>query len=460
MSRLWYLVLIGMLFFPGLVSAGDDAVDDNDTVTLEEVVVSVTKTETTEDKIGGNSITVIRAEDIELKKQTSVSEALKSVPGLDIVGNGGPGTTTSVFLRGADSKNTLVLIDGVMFNNTSQANRGANLANLTLDNIERIEVVRGPMSVMYGSNATAGVINIITKSGRRHPSTYAGAEAGAYNTYRVYTGTSGGTRKFDYSLSGARLQSEGYSIANDANENIPHDGNTDEEDGYQNSTVSGKFSFDVTSDFKISAVARYINSESDLDDYAGGYTGDNIGSTWTLDPVTETWVETSVANPDDPTLRKIKSDQFFSKFTIDNGFFDRFFESTFSYQLSRQKDQSYDNYGADTYDYNGEYDELAWQGDLNFNTNTLSFGANYLAERMVSESSGVGRQNVYTLSYWGQDQAFITDNLVLIAGARLDDHEEFGSKATYRLSSSYNISQTGTLLKASYGTGFRAPSLV
>ena len=156
MSRLWYLVLIGMLFFPGLVSAGDDAVDDNDTVTLEEVVVSVTKTETTEDKIGGNSITVIRAEDIELKKQTSVSEALKSVPGLDIVGNGGPGTTTSVFLRGADSKNTLVLIDGVMFNNTSQANRGANLANLTLDNIERIEVVRGPMSVMYGSNATAG----------------------------------------------------------------------------------------------------------------------------------------------------------------------------------------------------------------------------------------------------------------------------------------------------------------
>ena len=100
---------------------------------------------------------------------------------------------------------------------------------------------------------------------------------------------------------GPRLQSEGYSIANDANENIPHDGNTDEEDGYQNSTVSGKFSFDVTSDFKISAVARYINSESDLDDYAGGYTGDNIGSTWTLDPVTETWVETSVANPDDPT---------------------------------------------------------------------------------------------------------------------------------------------------------------
>ncbi len=170
--------------------------------TMAEVVVTATRTETALDKVGGSAVSVVTAADIEAAKQTRVAEALKGIPGIDIVASGGPGSSTTVFIRGGDSKNTLVLVDGIMFNDPSSPNRSADLANLTLDNIERIEVVRGPLSALYGSNATAGVINIITKKGSGQPTAHVGAEYGSYDTWKVFGDASGQLRKVQFFAGG------------------------------------------------------------------------------------------------------------------------------------------------------------------------------------------------------------------------------------------------------------------
>jgi vitamin B12 transporter len=114
------------------------ALAEEPAIKIDNVVVTATRTDSTTDKIGGTSVTVLTKEDIAAQQQTSVKDVLKEVPGLDVVENGGPGTTANIFLRGADAKNTLILVDGVMFNDPSSTDRSANLANLTTDNIERI----------------------------------------------------------------------------------------------------------------------------------------------------------------------------------------------------------------------------------------------------------------------------------------------------------------------------------
>lgn len=441
------LVLSTFLTLPAL-GLSQEETQSASAETLDDIVVTATRIESSVGKIGGISATVINAEDIEAKQQPTVEEVLKGIPGIDIVSNGGPGTQSSVFIRGADSKNTLVLVDGIMFNDPSSPNRNADLGNLTTENIERIEVIRGPSSVLYGSNATAGVINIITKKGQNKPSIYAGGEGGSYNTWKGYGGASGAVDRFNFSLSASYINTDGFSIANDDNDQIPHAGNTSEDDSWNNTTLSGKFGFDITPDFDINAVLRYLNSETDMDDSGPGYAGDRFDG----------WPST--ANPTGAKEQRTENEQFFGKVNLHNYFFDRFFESNFSYQGSDQDRQSYDNDGNKSYDYNGKTQEFSWQGNLNFNEiNLLTFGASYFEEKMKSDSSGINSKDSDTTSFWLQDQIFVGDSLDIVAGLRYDDHDKFGDKTTYRIAPAYTINQTQTLLKASYGTGFRAPSL-
>jgi len=451
MKKLMMAGIIMLLALPGFIWAQEG---QEEVIALEEVVVTATRTEATLEQIGGSSVTVISAEDIEAKQQFTVEEVLKGAPGIDISATGGLGTTTSVFLRGADSKNTLILVDGIMFNDPASTNRGADLANLTVDNIERIEVVKGPLSVLYGSNATAGVINIITKKGRGKPSVYAGLEGGSYNTWKYYGGASGALDKFNFSVTASRVDTDGFSVANDANDRIPHAGNTSEDDGWENTTVSAKLGVDITPEFDINAIVRNLDSEVELDDwnFLGGYSGDRFD--------TDPWTFLPTPNPTGKKERKTTGDQSFGKINVHNHFFDRFFESNLYYQVSNQEREDFDNDGIRTYDHDGQTWELGWQGGLNFNdANILSLGAIHFNETMDSDSSNIHDKEADTTSLWAHDQLFLGENLVLVGGLRHDDHDRFGSETTYRFAPSYTIRQTQTTFKASYGTGFRAPSL-
>jgi vitamin B12 transporter len=303
------------------------------------------------------------------------------------------------------------------------------------------------------------VINIITRKGGRIPEVKTSVEGGSYGTWKTAGHASGATDKLRFAVSGSYLTREGFSIADKDNSQIPQAGNTDEKDGYDNLTLSSNLGIEFNDHFNVSSTLRYVESEVDLDDYEGGYSGDNILSTWTPDPATGNWVNTLVPNPDGPTHKRSESEQLMGRIGIHNRFADSRFESILSWKFNRNDRQAYDNDNLPWYDYKGDTDDFSWQGNIDFDTHVLSLGAGYFNEAMESQSSGMPDTDTHTISYWLQDQLFLGDNLVMIAGARLDDHQSFGRKTTFRIAPAYEIPTTGTRLKASFGTGFRSPSL-
>ena len=177
----------------------------NDAIELPNVVVTATRTETPETEIG-SAITVVTAKDIADKNINNVADALRTVPGLDVVRAGAVGQQTSVFMRGANSNHTLVLVDGVEMNDPSSPTGAFDFAFLQTDNIERIEVVRGAASAAFGSDAIGGVINIITKKGTGKTKLLGVAEGGSYGTWKTGGNISGGTDRVNYSFDASRLE--------------------------------------------------------------------------------------------------------------------------------------------------------------------------------------------------------------------------------------------------------------
>jgi len=157
MARFWFLLFL--ILFPNLSQAAEPAPANS----LPPVVVTATRTEVPLNQLT-TSVTVITAEDIRERQAELVLEVLRDVPGVEVVQTGSMGNTTSVFIRGSESDQVLVLIDGVEVNSTTLG--AYNFANLTTENVERIEVLRGAGGTLYGSQAIGGVINILTKKGQ------------------------------------------------------------------------------------------------------------------------------------------------------------------------------------------------------------------------------------------------------------------------------------------------------
>src|SRR3954469_8043235 len=179
----------------------------NSEVQSEEIVVSATRIETLEEDSPA-TVDVIRSDDLEIKQTHRVADALREVPGVSVVQSGPPGSLTSVFTRGLRSEHTQVLLDGIPVN---QGLQGAfNFGDLTTDNIDRIEIVRGPQSTIYGPRALAGVIQIFTKRGQGEPAGELRLEGGSNETVRGTRSTSGSANQFDYSvgLSGLTTDNE------------------------------------------------------------------------------------------------------------------------------------------------------------------------------------------------------------------------------------------------------------
>jgi len=408
-----------------------------------EVVVSATKTLNRIIDAGGSSVTVITSRDIEHSGQQTVEEVIKGTAGIDVVSTGGLGTNATVFMRGADSRSTLVLIDSVPVNDPSSANRTPDLANLSVDNIERIEVVRGPVSVLYGSNAMAGVINIITKKGSDTTKAYAGAEGGSYGTWKSYAGAKGKVDGLTYSFAASRLKSDGYSVADDRNARIPHAGNTSEKDGYENATFSTSLGYAISEHVNLETVLRYIDSSVRLDDYLwAGYAGDRDD-----------------ANPNGLKDNHTDTHQLTGRVAmkIDT----RPLLSTVYYNFSNQRRDIYGNDSVKTNLDKGNLYEVGWQGDLSVASNhTLTAGLSYQKEHADNETYGYYASTLDR--HAGMSSAFLQDQLSigglrLVSAVRHDDHQTFGDHATWRVAPSFTAGNT--TFKASYGTGFRAPSL-
>src|SRR5688572_19760515 len=176
-----------------------------DTVALKPVVVTATRVAVPADMVAA-AVTVLRGADLAAKGIRTVAQALQTVPGAHVVETGSYGGQTSLFTRGGESDYTKVLVDGVPLN---QPGGAIDLAHLTLDNVDRIEVVRGPMSVLYGSDAMTGVIQIFTRTGQGAPRVSGELRAGTYGSTEGAIDVLGSSPSVTYSARVSRFASDG-----------------------------------------------------------------------------------------------------------------------------------------------------------------------------------------------------------------------------------------------------------
>jgi vitamin B12 transporter len=392
-----------------------------------QTVITPTRTETDTSRVG-SSLTVITREQIEQSGQTSVLEVLRSVPGLHVVQSGPPGGFTSVFMRGGNSQHTKVLLDGIPLNDPSNAGRSFDFSTLTIDNIERIEVLRGPQSTLYGSDAIGGVINIITIRGEGPLGVRASALGGAYGTHREGAAVSGGNCEWHYAFAGSFLDTDGFSSA------AERLGNT-EDDGYRNGTLSGRFGWTPSDLVDVDYVFRYTDAAAEVDDFSF-VTG----------------------LPFDNPRRENLTQQFFQRVELTSVVWDGIIESIVGFNLA-----DYERFDTDAEPFLdplflGQTRKVDWQGNvLLLEDNIFTVGVDYYQEEASTTSIPELAQN--NGSIYIQDQIGLGDRWFTTAGFRWDDHSAAGTADTYRFTTVYQLWETGTAFRGTLGTGFRAPSL-
>ncbi|MDD8015581.1 MAG: TonB-dependent receptor plug domain-containing protein, partial [Acidobacteriota bacterium] len=240
-----------------------------------DVVVTAARIETPAREVA-TSVTVISRSDLEAAQKTTVLEALQDLMGGSVVQSGGLGSAASLMLRGANSEHTLVLLDGVELNDPITPSRSYDLAHLDLDQVERIEVLRGPQSTLFGSDALGGVVNIITRKGEGRPKASLSLSSGSMNTSTGRLGVAGSSGRASYSLGLAAIGSDGISAANSA---LP--GNS-ERDGYKNLSFSSRLGYEPAKNLAVTLTTRYLRTRTDLDNFGGPY-GDDPNSSQRYD---------------------------------------------------------------------------------------------------------------------------------------------------------------------------------
>lgn len=234
-----------------LASAFGGLAHAQDAPTLGETVVTANRTpQALSDLVG--DVSIIDRKTIERSGATGVADVLARLPGIEISRSGGVGNTTSLFIRGAETRFTAVYLDGVRID--SQSTGGAGWEGIPLSQIDRIEVLRGPAAAVYGSDAVGGVIQLFTKRGEEGVSPYAGIGFGSRGLRKIEGGVSGKSGLFDYSFGVAHEESKGYNVQPASKRNVVKDGYTSpDRDGYNSTSGNVKLGFQITPDQRLEA---------------------------------------------------------------------------------------------------------------------------------------------------------------------------------------------------------------
>ena len=415
-------VLLFLILLPGFSQAAEPAPPES----LPPMVVTATRTEVPLNQLT-TSLTVITAEEIRERQAELVLEVLRDVPGVDVVQSGSMGTATSVFIRGSDSDQVLVLIDGVEVNSTTLG--AYNFANLTTENIERIEVLRGAGGTLYGSQAIGGVINIITKRGQGPLEVGVSAQGGNGWTNRQVATLRGGVGKLGYSFSAAHLDSDGFRSVND---------------DYRNLSTSARLDYQVTEDASLKGIFHFIRGD------VGLYNNNNFASV------------------PDPNARQ-NTTQYVTKLEWEQRIFQNW-DYRISGSMFKENDKVSDDVDS-CVSFGFPCDSLTtdrfrpqtitgeFQTNYRFGDwSTTTFGTQY--NRRSARTSGGIDEAVGNIGYYLQQQfQFFDRRLIAIPGIRLDDNQDFGTAWTPSFSAAYLFRETGTKLKGGYAKGFKAPSL-
>jgi len=388
---------------------------------LQEILVTASRIEEPAEETT-SSVTVITSDDIKRSGAKDITDVLRTVPEMNLVQNGGPGKMASVILRGGDSRHVLVLVDGIRVN--SPTTGSFDFSGILLDDIERIEIVKGPQSTVYGSEAMAGVINIITKKARK-TGMELGLEAGSYGTFSPSISLFTNSGRHSLRLTGSYYSTDGISAASSGSER----------DSYENASFSGTLSLKPSERIDLTISTRYSDDRTELDgfDFMTRRAADDPNYVQTGERLLglismrtlfiEPWEQIIKFSQSEEKLRGSDPDTFFNNYTIKT--------------LQR---------------------ELSWQNNLYLHDNyTLTAGIDLRYEDAINEGNFDESRDSH--AFYINNKITLLKELIINAGLRYDHYELTGNRTTYRLGALYNIKPLDARLRVNYGTGFRAPSM-
>lgn len=414
MYRLWWLLVLFFAVSP--VWAEDDSIK------IKEVVISASKIEEPAEETTSRVI-IIPNKTIESKGAQFIGDVLKDVPEINLIQSGGQGKLADVILRGGSPSQVLVMIDGVKVKSTTTGT--FDFSGITADDIERIEIVKGPQSTIYGSEAMAGIIDIITKKGRDKTHADLELEGGSFDTYKTAASFAGASEMLNYRFTASYFSTEGISIAKRG----------DEKDGYKNTSFSTKLGIKPSDIFNLEFTGRYYYDRSELDDY--NYTLRQSADALNFVQNGHHYVVSGKG-------RLYLFDVWEQILTVSN------IKDSLK---TRDTDTSWNNYDIIT-----GMETIDWQNNLYLSGSyTLTAGFENRLEK--GENIGNFSRKIYNNAvYFNNKLSLFEGWLHVDAGIRYDVHETFGNKYTYRIGSVYDIKPADLRILANYGTGFRAPT--
>lgn len=386
------------------------------TQNLDKIVVTANKTEQTPLSVTAN-ISIITAEEIEQKHYQTLGEAVKTLPGITIKKSGGSGQQTSIFLRGASSSDRQVLIlqDGIELSDPSGL--GASIANIQLSNVERIEIIKGPQSGTWGANASAGVINIITKKGGKHASV--NLKTGSFNTKVLSSTLGAGNDKVDFLVHFNQHTTDGFSAIRKYDDSQTQF----ENDAFKQTDVSFKLGLSPVKNHRFETT---VNQTAATADYDSGSNPDDMTSNSVYDSTTR-------------QLQYLYSGQAVStKLFIQDHHIERTLNDA--------------SYGSSQYE--ASIEEYGGQATLDYrSTDQLTVSANSkhyreIAKKRTFYNTGVGVNNTNQL----------TDTLVFTEALRYDEFNRFENATTGKIGLKNHFT-SNVFVGANYGTGYNVPSL-
>lgn len=423
MSKIIIIFTTGLLILASQTVSAQTNSAVTDTLQLDDLIITATKIATSEKESVRPAI-VLSRRDIEASTSSNVAQLLHQQSGVRVNNAfGTPGSNQSLFLQGAGGEYTLILIDGVAINDPSGVGGAIDLRLLTTDTVERIEILKGNQSTLYGSDALAGVINIITKSGAEKPIEVSGSlEYGSFQTLNGSASASGsGGEKFRYSIGAALEESEGISAA------ASPEGESFENDGFNRSSFYGNATISPVAGLQIKPFINYSEFSGDYDD--GAF--QDASNTFEVDMFT-------------PGLKGVYESD---KFAINS-----------VYQVSRTERLFVSAFGENAFE--GVFQNMDTYLTLNPAQGwTFLAGLNWQDGR-IPENSSAGSDEVSTSFTSPYATVLYKDSsgLMFESGVRTNVHSEYGTNTTFNISPAFQFSENVKLF-ASAGTGFKAPTL-
>jgi vitamin B12 transporter len=429
-----------LLCLLAVAAVGSPACADD---TSETIVVTATRTSQPVEKTG-ESVSVITGVELDAQQIVSVTDVLQEMPGLTVVQPGGLGqSATTVSIRGAEAGQTLVLVDGVRINDPSTVDNEALLGDLLVNNIDRIEILRGPQSTLYGSDAIGGVVSIFTRRGGNAPfALRTSAEGGSFDTYRLNAAANGSVADVEYGAAANFLSSDGISAADSRNGNS-------ETDPYRNVGLTENVRWHLSDNVSVDLRSYYTNARVDFDD-----------NFQFVRPATFRVADSAAYG---------RNTLIASYAGLNLDLLDGLFTNRLALVASDSHRAYYDS-ASDIVHKNssdsGSADRFEYQGVLQLlPQDQLAFGAEYqetdfTGRTFGSFGSGIDRGNSHVASFYAQNMLTLFDQLTLTAGLRHDDDdEEFGGHNSVKVAAAWQLPSTGTVLRGNYGDGFKAPTL-